>query len=51
MDTLDSLNLIEQLKDADELKSKLLFSVVVVGGDSLSHGAFCRFKLFSESPN
>lgn len=30
VDTLDSLDLIEQLKDADELKSKLLFSVVVV---------------------
>ena len=30
VDTLDSLDLIEHLKDADELKSKLLFSVVVV---------------------
>ena len=40
VDTLDSLNLIEQLKDADELKSKLLFSVVVV---SVSRLAIRRF--------
>lgn len=33
VDTLDSLDLIEQLKDADELKAKLLFSVVVVSDD------------------
>lgn len=30
VDTLDSLDSLPQLKDADELKSKLLFSVVVV---------------------
>ncbi|XP_074599528.1 uncharacterized protein LOC141853908 [Brevipalpus obovatus] len=30
VDTLDSLNSLSQLKDADELKSKLLFSLVVL---------------------
>ena len=30
LDTLDDLDAIEELKDASELKNKLLFSVVVV---------------------
>ena len=34
LDTLDDLDSIAELKDADELKNKLLFSVIVVSQNS-----------------
>lgn len=37
VDTLDALDSIPQLRDADELKSKLLFSVVVLGFRSVQN--------------
>ncbi|XP_077501898.1 uncharacterized protein LOC144112935 [Amblyomma americanum] len=37
VDTLDALDAIPQLRDADELKSKLLFSVVVLGFRSVQN--------------
>ncbi|KAG0423744.1 hypothetical protein HPB47_000530, partial [Ixodes persulcatus] len=38
VDTLDALDALPQLRDADELKTKLLFSVVVLGFRSVQSG-------------
>ena len=40
VDTLDALDSLQALKDADELKSKLLFSVVVVRKEILNKFIF-----------
>ena len=49
VDALDSLDNLPALKDADELKSKILFSVVVVSRPAVTHlfasSGFC-FSLF-----
>ena len=45
VDTLDALDGLPQLRDADELKSKLLFSVVVVSSINLIN--YSKFKLNS----
>lgn len=37
VDALDSLDNLPALKDADELKSKILFSVVVVSRPAVTH--------------
>ena len=49
VDALDSLDNLPALKDADEIKSKILFSVVVVSRPAVTHlpasSGFC-FSLF-----
>jgi hypothetical protein len=49
VDALDSLDNLPALKDADELKSKILFSVVVVSRPAVTHllatSGFCFFSL------